>query len=107
MIDDKFDELGAATGRNFPVRESVIRDPLPTAFGMLPRPFHKDRHEALKHGAHLTGQIVAVLVGTRIVHVGGLAQSLKIFWSEASLGLRRGVVVGKIGMATSHLAVER
>jgi hypothetical protein len=34
-------------------------------------------------------------------------QSLKIFWSEASLGLRRGVVVGKIGMATSHLAVER
>jgi hypothetical protein len=35
------------------------------------------------------------------------AQSLKIFWSEASLGLRRGVVVGKIGMATSHLAVER
>jgi hypothetical protein len=36
-----------------------------------------------------------------------MAQSLKIFWSEASLGLRRGVVVGKIGMATSHLAVER
>ena len=36
-----------------------------------------------------------------------VAQSLKIFWSEASLGLRRGVVVGKIGMATSHLAVER
>jgi hypothetical protein len=35
------------------------------------------------------------------------SQSLKIFWSEASLGLRRGVVVGKIGMATSHLAVER
>jgi len=35
------------------------------------------------------------------------AQSLKIFWSKASLGLRRGVVVGKIGMATSHLAVER
>jgi hypothetical protein len=34
-------------------------------------------------------------------------QSLKIFWSKASLGLRRGVVVGKIGMATSHLAVER
>jgi hypothetical protein len=37
----------------------------------------------------------------------GGGQSLKIFWSEASLGLRRGVVVGKIGMATSHLAVER
>jgi hypothetical protein len=35
------------------------------------------------------------------------AQSLKIFWSKASLGLRRGVVVGKIDMATSHLAVER
>jgi hypothetical protein len=35
------------------------------------------------------------------------SQSLKIFWSKASLGLRRGVVVGKIGMATSHLAVER
>jgi outer membrane protein OmpU len=38
---------------------------------------------------------------------GSTAQSLKIFWSKASLGLRRGVVVGKIGMATSHLAVER
>jgi len=35
------------------------------------------------------------------------SQSLKTFWSKASLGLRRGVIVGKIGMATSHLAVER
>ena len=51
------------------------------------------------HAKVLALNLTAVLAST--------AQSLKIFWSEASLGLRRGVVVGKIGMATSHLAVER
>jgi hypothetical protein len=51
------------------------------------------------HAKVLALNLTAVLAST--------AQSLKIFWSKASLGLRRGVVVGKIGMATSHLAVER
>jgi hypothetical protein len=45
--------------------------------------------------------------GENEVEAEASTQSLKIFWSKASLGLRRGVVVGKIGMATSHLAVER
>src|SRR3954470_7786655 len=52
----------------------VICKPLPAAFGLLPRPFHKDRHKVLKYRAHLAGQIIAVFVRDRLVHIRGLAQ---------------------------------
>ena len=102
-------DIDALTGWNFPVWVSVICNPLPSAFGMLPRPFHKNRHEVFERRAYLAGQIVAVFIGNRIVHVGGLAQlqlhDMDIIFGPAVLPgdvtafeplvERRGVAVGR------------
>src|SRR3954465_10880366 len=53
---------------------SIISKPLAAALGMLPCPFDKYRHEAFKHWADLAGQIVAILVRSRLIHIRGLAQ---------------------------------
>src|SRR3954449_3717573 len=112
-LADKFENMGAQMVREVASKTSDQAGDGTTTATVLAQTIVREGAKAvaagmnpmdLKHGIDLA--IAAVVETVRALEEDlkprpRSPQSLKIFWSKASLGLRRGVVVGKIGMATS------